>query len=1105
MNKKNIRVSDAIPEMPLSFDRTVEQTLRRVCGEQKTAQASASPTRWTSDDSASRQKPKKHWLSQILTYSAAAVLLVMILGIGGILLKSTLRSTSKPGAHAPSTSAKVSIRLLPELEDAELCAKAREDAQQPAFSEEDWGWIRKIDVSIESFEYTEDTLQWTTVFRIKPQNRPAQWTENPFETGDAGSLRILEDGTTVFLNGGEEQLSVNTETWTEIDADGSWLVYVGSQAVLSDLPLYDGVAPVRQQFRLIDRAVDDWATSATVAVIEQTFSVDLTLFSTTPQPNGLSPTPRPQASAPNALVPAIRYHGMVYRISDSGWEYAGEVDESVIRRTTETPVPLSQWPTEEGQTNFGETSYAMTYDGLVVLYGGEWRLFEPLLPDVSQGVFDAAYAQILTEQYEFDRTYDMRRAQMQTMSEEEAEALDVEMETEENFLHQRFVRIERLWQNKVSVGQKDGRMRLDQISDFDGQLFFAFAAPRGMSFDEAPVIKLNGQSYGTGNETEFFGLRETETEHYAIYAIHPGPLQKETLITVENGGAFFCFRYLPAENRVKLPSDAERTQWLIDGNGYLAPNASQEPPIDGVSYYYLVNGVPVYPYENFLYEDKDGLSADGMSIQYQLEDEKVRRAIPKELYDPDASFAIAVTDGWKLMEFAIFDSRYNRIGTVGRADLKETEPGVYSVPEQLKTLSPGIYYLNAIVAKQDGGASRGNELVICLNVGGVDDDDLSDRTPQPTPTPVTTIKLTPAPQEEPNPKHIPMICYHGELYGMHDEIRPDAPDADAASGTVTSVVSIGEIPETDGQANFGSTGMRFYVARDGLVVWYNNEWRLFVAEELGDDPDNVLWNDPNAFPGLFKFWDYDEVIGYREAPAEGVLFVCDFDGDGKEEEIRYQKHGQYLTIFLGKKSVEVNFGAGLEQVILLDLDPDSARLNLLVIYNTGSEDYETAELHMENGRFVRGPVIFAYCTYDGETLLGSASQTDILGTRFGKRTYHGEKLTPDSEWFDCDVIPDDIPTARDRENLIENGKLLHLIRDLPCTIDGADAVIPAGSYIYMTRWHESWTLAEIRTEDGTLTALVTVQRADPNDPEQYGYLIDGEMQDTYFDNIFYAD
>ena len=812
MNKKNIRVSDAIPEMPLSFDRTVEQTLRRVCGESKqtaSPRAASAAERSTNDDTPNPRR--KHWFSKALQYAATAAMLVAILAVGGILVKSAFRSTSKPAAHVPSTSAKVSIRLLPELDDAELCAKAREDAQQPAFSEEDWGWIRRIGVSIESFEYTEDTLQWTTVFRIKPQNRPAQWTENPFETGDAGSLRILEDGTTVFLNGGEEPLSVNTETWTEVDADGSWLVSVAAQTALSDLPLYDGVAPVRQQFRLIDRAVDDRATSATVAVIEQTFSVDLTLFSTTPQPNGLSPTPQPDM--PDALSPAIFYNSTLYRLAENVPEYAGDVDPDAYLGYINSAVSSNRNPTEKGQANFDGigSPYALTEQGLVVLYNHEWRLFEPMLPDASQGVFDAAYAQVLSEKQAIDAEY----RQKDTMTEQQIGALDEKAA----FLQQRLVKLLKLWANAVKVDQTDGKMRLDQISDFDGQLFFAFAAPRGMSFDEAPVIKLDRQSLAVGDETEFLGLRETETEHYAIYAIHPGPLQGERMITVENGGAFFCFRYLPAENRVKLPSDAERTQWLIDGN------ASPEPPIDGVSYYYLVNGVPVYPYENFLYEDKDGLSADGMSIQYQLEDEKVRRAIPKELYDPDASFAIAVTDGWKLMEFAIYDSRYNRIGTVGRADLKETEPGVYSVPEQLKTLSPGIYYLNAIVAKQDGGASRGNELVIGLNVGGVDDDDLSDRTPQPTPTPT----------EELNPNHIPMICYHGEVYGMHDEIRPDAPDADAASGTVTSVVSIGEIPETDGQANFGLIGMRFYVTRDGLVVWYNSAWRLFVAIEFGHE------------------------------------------------------------------------------------------------------------------------------------------------------------------------------------------------------------------------------------------------------------------------------
>lgn len=263
--------------------------------------------------------------------------------------------------------------------------------------------------------------------------------------------------------------------------------------------------------------------------------------------------------------------------------------------------------------------------------------------------------------------------------------------------------------------------------------------------------------------------------------------------------------------------------------------------------------------------------------------------------------------------------------------------------------------------------------------------------------------------------------------------------------------------------------------------------------------------EPGAIPSVFRFWEYDEQNGYSEAPEKGVLFTCDFDGNGTEDEIAYERHGQYLTISVGKKSVELSYGAGLEQAILLDLDSNAAGLNLLVVCNFGSEDYETTELHLKNGKLKKGPTVIAYCEWDGTALRGSRTQTDILGTRFGTRTYHGADLTPDSEWFDCEHIPTESELQDDRETLMENGVLLHVRRDLPCTINGEDAVIPAGTYVYMTRWHESRTLAEIRTEDGTLTALVTVEGADPDDPEQYGYLIGGELQDTYFDNIFYVD
>ncbi|MBR4905858.1 MAG: right-handed parallel beta-helix repeat-containing protein, partial [Clostridia bacterium] len=413
-----------------------------------------------------------------------------------------------------------------------------------------------------------------------------------------------------------------------------------------------------------------------------------------------------------------------------------------------------------------------------------------------------------------------------------------------------------------------------------------------------------------------------------------------------------------------------------------------------------------------------------------------------------------------------------------------------------------------------------------------------------------SVDLLPTPEPETPDALTPAIQVKDELYVLYFEpITVEAPDESEMTGYITSVVPISEWPTEDGQANFGEVGTPYALTREGLLVLFGSEWRLFQAEEFGD-PDaeypqeepaidlaadalclfvdgdktyepfeNWVWTDQDnglaadgmsflfqieevkdkiptiynpaeltikaadgvnlepqvniyneesdtvafgvdistvctldpgtyyvsqrasrredgktsgyecvvrivigetaeqptpepepaeeppteessAIPSTFRFWDYDEQNGYSEAPAEGVLYVCDFDGDGTEDEIRYEIHGSSVTFSVGKASIDVEFGAGLEQAILLDLDPDSARLNLLVICNTGSEDYETAELHMENGQFVRGPVIYAYCNFDDGILRGSATQTDILGTKFGERTYHGEDLTPDSEWFD---------------------------------------------------------------------------------------------------------
>ena len=277
--------------------------------------------------------------------------------------------------------------------------------------------------------------------------------------------------------------------------------------------------------------------------------------------------------------------------------------------------------------------------------------------------------------------------------------------------------------------------------------------------------------------------------------------------------------------------------------------------------------------------------------------------------------------------------------------------------------------------------------------------------------------------------------------------------------------------------------------------------RLLVKEDaeapepIGDRPQQ----QSSAIPSTFRFWEYDEESGYREAPANGVLFVCDFDGDGTEEEITYRLSDSHLEITVGDRSKDMNIGAGVEQVILIDLDPDVAGMNLLVVANYGSEDYETAELHMQNGKLKAGPVICAYCEWNGTALYGGSTQTDILGTRQGGRIYRGSDLKPDSEWFDCERIPTESERTNDREMLLENGILLHVRRDLPCTIDGQDAVIEPGTYLYVTRWHESATRVEVQTEDGR-TAQIAVKWQD-----EVGFTIAGLHQNEYFDSVFYAD
>lgn len=90
---------------------------------------------------------------------------------------------------------------------------------------------------------------------------------------------------------------------------------------------------------------------------------------------GCAKEPAPQM--PNTMPSSVMIDGRLYQTT--GKQMPGEADPSVIEEISEI-IPSSQLPGEDGQSNFGEAGvkYAFTEDGLVVLLGNEWTLFEPV-------------------------------------------------------------------------------------------------------------------------------------------------------------------------------------------------------------------------------------------------------------------------------------------------------------------------------------------------------------------------------------------------------------------------------------------------------------------------------------------------------------------------------------------------------------------------------------------------------------------------------------------------------------------------------------------------------------------------------------------------------
>ena len=261
-----------------------------------------------------------------------------------------------------------------------------------------------------------------------------------------------------------------------------------------------------------------------------------------------------------------------------------------------------------------------------------------------------------------------------------------------------------------------------------------------------------------------------------------------------------------------------------------------------------------------------------------------------------------------------------------------------------------------------------------------------------------------------------------------------------------------------------------------------------TAEPVAATPDT------SDLPIVYNVY---EEVGFNVSEAE--MFRYDMDGDGKEEVISFRtdEDAYSTTILIGDQSLLFDESSMLRQVILIDLDPATPWVNLLVEIDYASDDYFTTEVHLVNGVPVKGAVVGAVYVF-GKTQL-MYERTDFLGTKSGSCGFHGEKLTPDSDWYDCEV-PSAEELANERNDLIEYGRLCHAVKEIPCTINGKNAKIAKDSYIYMTRFMPSGQLAEVRTLDD-----VTVVISYAEDHEDWVYRIGGIPQDELFDNLFYAD
>ena len=304
---------------------------------------------------------------------------------------------------------------------------------------------------------------------------------------------------------------------------------------------------------------------------------------------------------------------------------------------------------------------------------------------------------------------------------------------------------------------------------------------------------------------------------------------------------------------------------------------------------------------------------------------------------------------------------------------------------------------------------------------------------------------------------------------------------------------------------------------------------LYIRDHNEDDidEDRTPWKDDSEQHTFDTFLKLTPITA-EELPmkqdkyifaGEGrvhYLDLVDLNGDG--EPVRVSVYGyrsvnvvtgeegeSELTVQIGACEWKINEKLVMDSGIYIDLDPNDGHGNLLLSTTRADGTERTYELHLEKNAeafgdrrdsftLVCGHTVEGYCFLNDseqqELMLGTP--TDLLGAKYGYREVKGEALEPADEWLQASALIERIMFGK-REDNIEDGTLLHLVRALPCEIDGKPATLEPGVYLHLREWHESMDRIVFLTEDDR---WITVY-LDGTAP----YTVGGVPLADYFDNV----